>query len=184
VFSEKSDDFTTRVEPEVLTQTFLQHIRDAASNAREGERIFILVLTHGDEDGMVEIGEQLVSREEVEGCFARAPRGVKVTILLTSCLTSLWAVPFTNPSPIKSTVILSATNSLHPSFTFPASDSQWNRGSMFAEAVSDMFASTVGPGPGATSQSISDPVAAAGTTKLLFDTDLKNNSVISQENEL
>jgi hypothetical protein len=91
-------DFTTRVEPDVLSRKFLHHVRDAASSAREGERIFVLVLAHGNQDGMVEIGEHLVSSEELEGCFAGAPQGVKVTILLTGCRGQVLVTHFHNAS--------------------------------------------------------------------------------------
>ena len=51
----------------------------------------VVIVSHGDGKGLLTIGERIVSREEIEGCFAGAPQGVQVTIALTGCFTGLWA---------------------------------------------------------------------------------------------
>ncbi|TDL24952.1 hypothetical protein BD410DRAFT_851601 [Rickenella mellea] len=138
VFDDTVKAFTTFVRRNDLGRSFLDYLEDASVNTASGDNILVVILAHEhEESGDLEIGNSFVSRDAVELAFAGTEDGVEITIVVTSCFSGIWAVPFENP---KSTV-LAATTRETPSYAFAASG--YCRGGPITQAVAEGFSKLV-----------------------------------------
>ncbi|TDL24950.1 hypothetical protein BD410DRAFT_826881 [Rickenella mellea] len=137
VFDKNSEDFTMQVDADKLAGAFLEQVEQASLNVFPGERILIVMIAHGQRvTGDLEIGDEYVTRAQVELRLAGIKNGVEITIISTSCFSGIWAMPFKNPR----ITVLAASTADQPSYSFPASESGYCRGGPFVQTVVNEFA--------------------------------------------
>ena len=159
VHDDSSDTFTQFVDPSRLADKFIQCLQSTAREATSGEQILIVMVGHGSYLGDVELGSSSVSRDMVELALAGIKEGVEVTIVTTACYSGLWAIPFKNSRA----TVLSAGGGPNVSYSFATSESGYNRGGFFAEAVVDEL-SSVAQGLRIRSEPPDLPVPTFGST--------------------
>ena len=159
VHNDSSDGFTQFVDPSRLADKFIQCLQSTAQEASPGEQILIVMVGHGSYLGDVELGSSSVSRDMVELALAGMKEGVEVTIVTTACYSGLWAIPFEN----NRATVLSAGGGPNVSYSFPSSESGYNRGGFFAEVVVDEL-SSVAQGLRISSDPPDLPVPTFGST--------------------
>ena len=159
VHDDSSDTFTQFVDPSRLADKFIQCLQSTAQEATSGEQILIVMIGHGSYLGDVELGSSSVSRDMVELALAGMKEGVEVTVVTTACYSGLWAIPFKNSRA----TVLSAGGGPNVSYSSATSESGYNRGGFFAEAVVDEL-SSVTQGLRIRSEPLDLPVPTFGST--------------------
>lgn len=146
VFDEKSPAFYTQVDPFALSETFLSHIEHAASSAAEGDRIVIIIVSHGNVTGEVGIGLRacnrgpgcmpaLVTREDIEQRLAHPTYKLPTTIISTACFSGMWLLPMGRFSD----VMAAAPSNDYAWSLLPTSTSGRLNGGNFVQALTEEF---------------------------------------------
>jgi len=141
VFDGESEVFYRLCDPNHLADDFLSTVRDICIAAKPGERIVLVIVAHGDfAEGDVYIGwdkdgkqHRQVPRWKLESCLACATAYVDITIIVTSCYSGFWALPF--PRLKQPPTVMAATTSDYKSMSFPVSPSGFFRGGYFPDAL-------------------------------------------------
>ncbi|TDL24953.1 hypothetical protein BD410DRAFT_69567 [Rickenella mellea] len=133
-FDDTVKAFTTFIDQTDLARSFLDRLEDASLNAASGDKILVVIVAHEQQESeFLEIGNSFVSRDAVELAFAGTADGVEITIVVTSCFSGIWAVPFDNP---KSSALAGSTKEA-PYYALAASG--YCRGGRFTQTVVDGF---------------------------------------------
>jgi hypothetical protein len=141
VFSSDSARFYETVEPKALADTFLHHIQDVASSVIEGDRLVIIIVAHGSNDGEVGIGKDdlgsdiCITREDIEERLAFAANDMKTTIITTACYSGLWLLPLST----RFNNTLAAADQYAPSPSLLPSPSYHCNGGEFVHTLTEDF---------------------------------------------
>lgn len=80
--------------PNGLKQEVLAWIRNTAGNVHTGDRMTIILLGHGDEEGGLKVTtrgrNEVLGKSEVVAALSRLPQNVRVLIMVEACYSGSW----------------------------------------------------------------------------------------------